>query len=160
MTQNEKFLNEKIDFEFNKYVIARVLEETQKEEIIDAYFPFQNEEQCYILTEKRLYIFEGDHGTRYVSCRKAQLRDIKEFHLYFKNDFNNIALVTGNGHVTLVLKIGDYREAVLFMRKIYRQQVLNDSNVEGNPFEYSDYMFDLHSHELEELINKKEIVQH
>lgn len=138
MTTNKEIIYKTFGPADVPYVTQRVEEETKKETIIRIKHMPGVDQRDYVLTDKSLYIFEGQKGSKFVSCRRVKLRDVFEFHLYKKNDYNNIAIIVRPGHVVFVLKFNNYLEALIFLRYLYRQQVKEDPNEDPNQFRAID----------------------
>ena len=138
MTTNQEIIYKTFGPSDVPYVTQRVEEETKKETIIRIKHMPGVDQRDYVLTDKSLYIFEGQKGSKFVSCRRVKLKDVFEFHLYKKNDYNNIAIIVRPGHVVFVLKFNNYLEALIFLRYLYRQQVKEDPNEDPNQFRAID----------------------
>ena len=85
MTTNQEIIYKTFGPSDVPYVTQRVEEETKKETIIRIKHMPGVDQRDYVLTDKSLYIFEGQKGSKFVSCRRVKLRDVFEFHLYKKN---------------------------------------------------------------------------
>ena len=138
ITNNQQIIQQTFKPSDVPFVTQRIEEETIKETIIRIKHIPGIEQKDYVLTNKTLYIFEGQQGSKFVSCRRVKLRDVFEFHLYKKNNFNNIAVIVRPGHVVFVLKFTNYLEALVFLRYLYRQQVKEDPNEDPNQFRAFD----------------------
>ena len=138
MNSNQEILNKTFKESDVPYVTQRIQEETAKETILRiAHFP-GNEQKDYVLTNRTLYIFEGQQGCKFVSCRRVRLRDVFEFHFYKRGINDNIAVITKPGHVVFVLKFTNYLQALVFLRYLYRQQVKEDPNQDPDQFRAID----------------------
>ena len=138
MNANQEILNKIFRNTDVPYVTQRIEQETAKEKIIRiAHFP-GNEQKDYVLTNKSIYIFEGQQGCKFVSCRKSKLRDVFEFHFYRRGDVDNIAVITKPGHVVFVLKFDNYLQALVFLRELYKRQVLEIPDQNPNTFRAID----------------------
>ena len=152
----EKFIKKALNENYEKYIVDSILEKTKDEELKAINVPMMDYVNVYVLTENNIYIFSPESEPKRVPFRKSKLSDVKEIHWYFKNDYTHLALIGKQGHVIFVLKFDDYIDAACFCKSLFREMVLNDPNVEGNPFEYTDYMDDIHTQELLDAIVFKE----
>lgn len=121
---NIEIIKKNLDPKFNEAVMQRAAETTNKEKILMVFAP-SGYDTLYVITERCVYIFEGTKHCQAVSTRKAEFRNITEFHFYNRNAYDTIAVIS-KGHVVFVLKSLNLTSTLQLLRIMYQQQVLND----------------------------------
>lgn len=140
--ENENIIRNTLNNDFNPYVIERAIEETKYEKVLKVYITSYNNNSIYLLTDKKIYIIEGNKDSKAVSCRRSKFVDLSSFNLYRHDSYDSIAIITDRGHVVFVLKFMNLTTAMECLRTLYEQQVLNDPFLEDKDkvkFDFDNY---------------------
>ena len=140
--ENENIIKNTLNNEFNPYIIERAIEETKNEQVLKVYIASCSNYCVYILTDKKIYIIDGNKDSKAVSCRRAKFVDLSSFNLYRHDSYDSIAIITDRGHVVFVLKFMNLTTAMECLRTLYEQQVLNDPFLEDKDkvkFDFDNY---------------------